>query len=52
MIAVRRGGGSGGGDGGWSPSTIFQEESLKREISPFLSQMMARVCGGGSLPLL
>ena len=60
MIAARRGGGSSGGvnsdtkacgGGGWSPSSILDEQSHKMEISPFLSQMTARVCGG-SLPLL
>ena len=50
MIAARGGGDSGGGhDGGteacgcggggngsWSPSSIFLEQSLKRENTPFL----------------
>ena len=46
------GGGHGGGGGGWSPSLIFLEQPLERENAPFFLQMTARVCGGGSLPLL
>ena len=53
----RRGGGGGGteacgGGGGWTPSSAFLEQTLEREITPFFLQMTARVCGGGSLPLL
>ena len=55
----RRGGGGGGteacGGGGshgdWTPSPVFLEQPLEREITPFFLQMTARVCGG-SLPLL
>ena len=36
----------GGGGGGRSPSSIFLEQPLEREFTPFLLQMMARVCGG------
>ena len=64
MKGARRGGGlgggrgggttacGGGGGGGWSPSPIFLEQPLEREFTPFFFQMTARVCGGGSLPLL
>ena len=41
------GGGGGGGGGGWSPSSIFLEQPLEREITLFFVQMTARVCGGG-----
>ena len=54
VIEARGGGGNGGrrgsgtnACGGWSPSSIFLEQLLKREITPFLSQVTARVCGGG-----
>ena len=54
VIAARRGGDGGrhvgGSDDSWSLSSIFRERSLKREISPFLSQMTARDCGGGPFP--
>ena len=61
-MGARRGGGLGGGHdggtmacgggGGWSSSSIFLEQPLEREFTPFFLQMTARVCGGGSLPLL
>ena len=44
----RRGG--GGDDGGLTPSSAFHEQPLEMEETPFLSQMMARVCGGGGGP--
>ena len=55
----RRGGGTSvcggiddGGCGGWSPSSIFVEQSLEREFTPFFLQMTGRVCwgGGGGVP--
>ena len=47
------GDGGGGGNGSWTPSSIFLEHSLEREFTRFFLQMTARVCGGGgSLPLL
>ena len=61
MIVARGGGGLGGGRSGgtWScsgsdgrsPSSIFLEQPLEREFTPFFLQITARVCGG-SLPLL
>ena len=42
----------GGSGGGWTPSPAFLEQPLEREITLFFLQMTARVCGGGSLPLL
>ena len=42
----------GGGENGWTPSPAFREQQLEREETPFFFQMMARVRGGGSLPLL
>ena len=44
LVIATRGGGSDGY--GWSASSIFGERSLKREFSPFFSQMTAIVCGG------
>ena len=44
--------GGGGGDSGWFSSSIFLEQSLEREFTPFFLQLIARVYGGGSLPLL
>ena len=41
----------GGGDGIRTPSLAFCQP-LEMKESPFFSQMMDRVCGGGSLPLL
>ena len=41
------GGGNGGDGGGGSPSSIFLEQSLKREFTPFFLQMTERVSGGG-----
>ena len=66
MIGARGGGGlsgrcdggswsSGGGDGGGggrSPSSIFLEQPLEREFTPFFLQMTARVCGGVPSPLI
>ena len=56
VIGSRGGGGSmgscGNGGGGWSPSSVFLEQSLEREISPFFLQMTSRVCGGVFSPLL
>ena len=54
MAGARSGGGrrSSGGDGGWTPSPAFLEQPLESESTPFFLQMTARVCGGGSLPLL
>ena len=46
------GGGGGGRGGGWSPSLIFLEKPLEVKDAPYFLQMTARVCGGGSLPLL
>ena len=46
------GGGGGGRGGGWSPSLIFLEQPLEREIAPFFFQMTARVCGGVPSPLI
>ena len=40
------GDGDGGGSSGWSPFSIFLEQSLEKEFTPFFLQMMARVCGG------
>ena len=40
-------GGGGSGDDGWTPSLAFHEQPLEMEETPFFSQMMARVCGGG-----
>ena len=60
MTGARGGSGlSGGRDGGtWScggsgrsPSSIFLEQPLEREFTPFFLQMTARVCGGGGGPL-
>ena len=48
--AVGLGGGCGSG-GSKSPSSIFFEQPIEREFTPFFFQMTARVCGG-SLPLL
>ena len=42
----------GGGNGGWTLSPAFLEQPLERDNTPFFLQMTARVCGGGSLPLL
>ena len=44
--------GGGGGGGGWTSSLAFLDQPLERKITPFFLQMTARVCGGGSLPLL
>ena len=41
-----------GGDGGWTPSPAFLEQSLEREITPLFLQMMARVRGGFPSPLI
>ena len=51
------GGGSGGtdacgGGGGWTPSSTLREQPLKREKTPFFSQMTARVFGGLPSPLI
>ena len=35
-----------GSGGGRSPSSIFLEQPLEREFTPFFLQMTARVCGG------
>ena len=48
-IGARGGGGvgggrGGGGGGGRSPSSIFREQPLEREFTPFFLQMMSRVC--------
>ena len=40
------------GGGGWTPSPAFLEQPLEREITPFLLQMTARVCGGVPSPLI
>ena len=45
-------GGGGDGGGGWSPSLIFLEQPLEVKDALYFLQMTARVCGGGSLPLL
>ena len=46
-------GGGGDGDGGWTPSPAFREQSLEMEETPFFfSQMTARVCGGVPSPLI
>ena len=61
VVRARSGSGSGdgssstdacgsGGDGSWTPSPIFREQPLKREETPFFSQMTARVCRGGPFP--
>ena len=42
----------GGGGGGRSPSSIFLEQPLVREFTPFFLQMMAMVCGGVPSPLI
>ena len=42
----------GGGGRDWSPSLIFLEQPLEREIAPFCLQMTARVCGGVPSPLI
>ena len=62
VAGARRGGGGGGvteacgGGGGsgevWTPSLAFLEQPLERESTPFFLQMMARVCGGVSSPLI
>ena len=58
MIGARGGGGHGGGSGssggggGRSPSSIFLEQPLEREFTPFFLQMTARVCGGFLSPLI
>ena len=56
VIEARGGGGGRGGsmssygngdDGGSrSPSSIFHEQSLEKEFTPFFLQMIARVCAG------
>ena len=38
---------SDGGCGGRSPSSIFLEQPLERDFTPFFLPMTARVCGGG-----
>ena len=40
----------GGGGGDRSPSSIFLEQPLEREFTPFFIQMTPRVCGGGPFP--
>ena len=63
MIVARGGGGlggrhggdtwkCGGGDNGRSPSSIFLEQPLERENTPFFLQMTTRVCGGVPSPLI
>ena len=47
-----RGGSGGGGGGGRSPSPIFREQPLEREITHFFLQMMSRVCGRVPSPLI
>ena len=44
--------GGGGSDDSWTPSLAFHEQPLEKEETLFFSQMTARVCGGGPLPLL
>ena len=55
LVGARGGGGTRLCCGGRSPSSIFLEQPLQREFTPFFLQMMARVCEGGgvgSFPLL
>ena len=45
-------GGDSSGDGGWTPSSTFLEQSLKREFTPFFLQVTAKICGGVAFPLI